>query len=76
MQICICPNYDRAEPDFFVNVEAGPTLFNEEAPGDDPITVGFIPLMLAYGGVSFSYVGQIKNRRLIVTVPYLPRERP
>lgn len=78
MQVLICPAFRTlAEPDFFVVAEAGPTYFpDDETPGDDPVTTGFIPLMLTQGGVGFQYSGQKKNQKLLIRRPELPRVRP
>lgn len=70
--IYICPNYQTdPTPDFFVTTEAGPTVFDDNVPGDEPVTYGFIPDMLMYGGLR---VMNGPRNKILIRRPLLPRE--
>ena len=59
-------------PDFHVHAEAGPTLFDETAPGG-PMTLGFEPLMAARGQIRYTAASHNRRGR-VVKIP-LPRQR-
>lgn len=70
----ICTVYDLGSdrPIFHVIAEAGPTLFDESAPGG-PLSFGFEPLMQSRGQIR--YTPPSHNRRgRVVKIP-LPRQR-
>lgn len=59
-------------PSFHLKAEAGPTLYDETAPGG-PMSFGFEPYMLCRGQIR--YVAPTHNRRGRITKVPLPMER-